>query len=43
VSQALKNVAYHHVESFNFGFETALERAVNYLDPLELILSQELR
>lgn len=37
VSQALKNVAFHHVESFNFAFGQALERAVNYLPPLELV------
>jgi len=36
-------VAYHHVESFNFAFGPALERAINYLPPLELVFPPELR
>lgn len=43
IPQALKNVAFHHIESFNFAMGEALQWAINYLQPLELIVPEDIR
>ncbi len=37
----LKTAAFHHIDSFNYIYDTGLQKLVQYIQPIEIIKDKE--